>query len=63
MAVLNSTTINGDLNTSGVGNFLGGLSYITTAPTSDNTSGGLIIVVLPSEPATKYNGYLYLITL
>lgn len=37
------------------------LSYLTTAPAADNTSG-IKIVVLSSEPATKYNGYLYLIT-
>ena len=37
-----------------------GLPYITTAPSSDNTNG-IIVVVLSSEPATYYNGYLYLI--
>ena len=40
----------------------GNLGYLTTAPTADNTSGGLQIVVLSEEPATKYNGYLYIIT-
>jgi len=39
-----------------------GIPYITTAPSSDNTSGKLIFVVLSSEPATKYDGYLYIIT-
>ena len=39
-----------------------GLPYITTAPTEDNSNGKLIVVVLSSEPATKYNGYLYIIT-
>ena len=39
-----------------------GVPYLTTAPISDNTSGKLKIVVLNSEPATKYNGYLYIIT-
>ena len=34
----------------------------TTAPTADNTDGGIRIVVLSSEPATRYNGYLYIIT-
>lgn len=38
------------------------LGYLTTAPSQDNTSGVLQIVVLSSEPATKYNGYLYIIT-
>ena len=38
------------------------LGYLTTAPSADNTSGVLQIVVLSSEPATKYNGYLYIIT-
>ena len=38
------------------------LSYLTTAPVADNTSGRLQIVVLSSEPATKYDGYLYIIT-
>lgn len=35
-------------------------SYMLTAPTADNNNG-LIIVYLDAEPATKYNGYLYLI--
>ena len=39
-----------------------GITYLTTAPTSANTDGGLIIVVLSSEPSTKYSGYIYLIT-
>lgn len=39
-----------------------GINYLTTAPTADNTAGDLKIVVLSSEPATKYNGYLYFIT-
>lgn len=37
------------------------VGYTTTAPTSNN-SGPLKIVVLSSEPATKYSGYLYIIT-
>ena len=37
------------------------LGYITTAPDAANTDG-IKIVVLSSEPATKYNGYLYIIT-
>lgn len=37
------------------------LPILTTAPVADN-SDGLKIVVLSSEPATKYAGYLYLIT-
>lgn len=39
-----------------------GVPYLTTAPTEDNTSGKLKVVVLDSEPATKYDGYLYMIT-
>lgn len=38
-----------------------GLGYLTTAPTADNTDG-IKIVVLNAEPATKYAGYLYIIT-
>lgn len=37
------------------------VKYSTTAPTADNTDG-LKVIVLDSEPATKYNGYLYIIT-
>ena len=38
----------------------GQLPYLTSAPTSANTTG-LKIVYLTSEPSTKYSGYLYLI--
>lgn len=38
-----------------------GLGYLTTAPTAANTDG-IKIVVLSAEPATKYDGYIYLIT-
>lgn len=38
-----------------------GLGVITTAPASANTDG-IKIVVLSSEPATKYSGYLYIVT-
>lgn len=37
------------------------ITYTTTAPTSANTNG-IKICVLSSEPATKYAGWLYLIT-
>lgn len=37
-----------------------GLPYTTTAPTAANTDG-LKIALLSSEPATKYNGWIYLI--
>lgn len=37
------------------------VKYSTTAPTADNTDG-LKVIVLDSEPDTKYNGYLYIIT-
>lgn len=33
----------------------------TTAPTADATDGGVHIVYLSADPATKYNGYIYLI--
>ena len=40
----------------------GKLPYLTAAPAADNTSGFISIVVLSSEPATRYDGYLYIIT-
>lgn len=40
----------------------GKLPYLTTAPTADNDSNKISIVVLDAEPATRYNGYLYIIT-
>jgi len=39
-----------------------GVEYLTTAPSSDNVSGALKFVVLDTEPATKYEGYIYIIT-
>lgn len=39
-----------------------GVSYITTAPSADNTDGDLKFVILSSEPATYYDGYLYIVT-
>lgn len=39
-----------------------GIAYSTTAPSSDNLDGDLKVVVLTSNPATKYNGYWYIIT-
>lgn len=39
----------------------GGISYQTTAPTSANTDG-MKFVVLSSDPATKYDGWFYIIT-
>lgn len=38
-----------------------GLTYLTTAPTEDNTDGGLKLVVLSEVPENKYDGYLYII--
>lgn len=38
------------------------VGYLTSAPNAANTSGRLIFVVLSAEPATKYDGYIYLIT-
>lgn len=43
------------------GNISEGVSYTTTAPTEANPYG-LKVVVLTSEPATKYDGWLYIIT-
>lgn len=39
----------------------GSIAYTTVAPTSDNNNGKLLLVVLESEPVTKYSGYLYMI--
>ena len=50
-----------ETNPSKVVGLTGQLPYLTTAPSADNTSGFLKIVVLASDPATKYDGYLYLI--
>lgn len=36
-------------------------AYLTEAPTADNNNGYLKVVLLSSEPATKYNGYIYFI--
>ena len=57
-------TTDGTLETdsSKVVGLTGNLPYLTTAPSADNTSGFLKIVVLASDPATKYDGYLYLIS-
>lgn len=55
---------NGELlrvNSSGNVAYGNNLPIITTAPNADNTDG-LIICVLSSEPSTKYDGYLYIIT-
>lgn len=38
------------------------VAYLTTAPSSANTSGKLKFVVLDSEPTTYYDGYYYIIT-
>lgn len=45
-----------------VAKLTGKMPYLDTAPSADNTSGFMTIVVLSSEPATRYNGYLYVIT-
>lgn len=39
-----------------------GVTYLTTAPSSNNPDNDLKFVVLSSEPTTKYSGYLYIIT-
>ncbi len=41
---------------------IGDVSFTTTAPSSANTNGKLKFVVLTDEPATKYDGYVYIIT-
>lgn len=38
-----------------------GVPFLTTAPTEANTDG-LKFVVLSADPATKYDGYFYIIT-
>lgn len=38
-----------------------GMPFLTTAPSSANTDGTLKFVVLTAEPATRYEGYVYLI--
>ena len=50
-----------EVTSGSVAKLTGNLPYLTTAPSADNTSGFLKIVVLAAEPATKYDGYLYLI--
>lgn len=42
-------------------NIAEGISYTTVAPTKANTDG-LKFVVLPAEPTTKYDGWIYIIT-
>lgn len=39
----------------------GKVSVLTSAPTQDNTSGKIDIVLLSAEPSAKYNGYIYII--
>ena len=51
-----------ETNSSKVVGLTGQLPYLTTAPSADNTSGFLKIVVLDAEPATYYDGYYYIIT-
>lgn len=51
-----------EIDASKVAKLTGKIPYLDTAPTADNTPGFLTIVVLPAEPATRYNGYLYIIT-
>lgn len=49
------------MDSSGKGTVTNSLPILTTAPSSANTDG-IKIVVLSSEPATKYSGYLYIVT-
>lgn len=57
----NAMTVDWDGNVDIAGTLTGGLSYLTTAPTAANTQG-IKLVVLSEEPATKYDGWLYIIT-
>lgn len=49
-----------NLGGSSGGGLAEGVQFLTEAPTADNPDG-LKFVVLTSEPATKYNGYIYII--
>ena len=55
---------NNAVSSSAVYNYIaGGIPYLTTAPTSDNTSGRLILVILDASleaSTTQYNGYIYI---
>ena len=55
------TSVNSVSPTSGNIN-VNGFTVLTSAPTSANTSGITKVVVLSSEPSTKYSGYIYIIT-
>lgn len=52
------------VSSSAVFNYIaGGIPYITTAPTSDNTNGRLIPVILDASleaSTTQYDGYIYI---
>lgn len=54
--------VDGSLEANTILKLTGKLPYLDTAPSADNTSGFITIVVLSAEPATRYNGYLYVIT-
>lgn len=58
---LDSETVKGFSVVDANGKMILPLDYSTTVPTAANTNG-IKIVVLSSEPATKYSGWLYLIT-
>ena len=49
----------GNVNTDKV--VASGFTYLTVAPTSDNTSGDIKFVWLEEEPAERFKGYYYLI--
>lgn len=57
-ALCNITNLNIN-NFQGLSN--GGIPVLTTAPNSDYSGPGVKLVYLTSDPATKYNGYIYLI--
>ena len=54
------TSVNGATGTISIGDTTG-IKFLTTAPTANNTDGGLKIVILTEEPLTKYQGYIYII--
>ena len=52
----------GNITQNGSPLVISGITYLTTAPSADNTDGDLKFVILDHEPATYYNGYYYIIT-
>lgn len=59
LQILCSITNLNQNNMQGISN--GAIPVLTTAPTSAYAGPGVKVVYLTSDPATKYNGYIYLI--